>query len=376
MIFKLSIKQLVTTLLLTLSVITSVFAENNWQPLPTGTVPRIAFGSCAMQFKPQPIWNTIVKLKPDLFLFLGDNIYADFDGKKPFTPTKKTLQRDWNMLANEPNFKAFRQQVPVMATWDNHDYGKHNGGAEFELKEMTKTAFLNFFGEPKDSKRRKTPGIYDAKIFGEEGKRVQVILLDTRYFKGPFIKDKRIKEEKKAAGLTGSMGNYIPNQDPNVTLLGKAQWIWLEAQLKKPAELRLIVSSTQVIPDEKAMDEWGNYPLERQRLFRLIKETKANGVIILSGNVHFTEVSKLTNFPYPLLEFTSSGMTHFKKAYAEAKNAYRVAGPDANINFGFIEIDWSVKPTPLIRFIAINLGDTIAYEYSVPLANLQFTVDQ
>jgi alkaline phosphatase D len=349
----------------------NVVADTNWQPLPTGTIQRIAFGSCAMQFKPQPIWNTIAKQKPDLFLFLGDNIYGDFDGEKPFTPTEETLKRDWDMLANEPNFKTFRAQVPVMATWDNHDYGKHNGGAEFELKEMTKSAFLDFFGEPKDSQRRKTPGIYDAKIFGPPGKRVQVIMLDTRYFKGPFVKDPRSKEEKKAAGLTGSMGNYLPTNDPDVTLLGKAQWLWLEEQLTKSAEVRLIVSSTQVIPDEKAMDEWGNYPLERQRLFNLIKKTKANGVIILSGNVHFTEISKLGYFPYPLMEFTSSGLTHANKHYANAKNTYRIAGPYAEPNFGMIEIDWGAKPSTYITLSVVSLDGGIAFSYSVALSSLR-----
>ncbi|WP_455211809.1 alkaline phosphatase D family protein [Kaarinaea lacus] len=320
-----------------------------------------------MQFKPQPIWNTIVKQKPDLFLFLGDNIYGDFDGKKPFSPTEETLKRDWGMLANEPNFKAFLKQVQVMATWDNHDYGKHNGGAEFELKEMTRTAFLDIFGEPNDSQRRKTPGIYYAKIFGPPGKRVQVIMLDTRYFKGPFVKDPRSKEEKQAAGLMGSMGNYLPNTDPDVTLLGKAQWLWLEEQLTKPAEVRLIASSTQVIPDEKAMDEWGNYSLERQRLFSLIKKTKASGVIILSGNVHFAEISKLGYFPYPLMEFTSSGLTHANKHYAKAKNTYRIAGPYAEPNFGMIEIDWGVSPSPLIRLGAVGAGGDMVFEYKFVL---------
>jgi len=309
---------------------------------------RIAFGSCAMQTKAQPIWDVIAERQPDLFLFIGDAIYADYDGKKAYTPTEATLERDWDMLANETHFKQFQRQVPIMATWDNHDYGKHNGGAEFELKELTKTAFLNFFGEPADSERRKSPGMYDAKIFGPEGKRVQIILLDTRYFKGPFIKDPRSKQEKAAAGLTGSMGNYVPNRDPNVTLLGKTQWAWLERQMIKPAEIRLIASSTQVIPNEKAMDEWGNYPLERQRLFELLKKTKANGVILLSGNVHFAEISRLDNFPYPLYELTSSGLTHVNKDYAKAKNAYRIAEAYAGINFGLIEIDWAATPSPRI----------------------------
>ena len=83
--------------------------------------------------------------------------------------------------------------------------------------------FLDFFDEPNDSNRRLSRGIYDARIIGPVGKRVQVILLDTRYFKGPFIMDARSKEAKAAAGNIGSMANYIPNASPEVTLLGEAQ---------------------------------------------------------------------------------------------------------------------------------------------------------
>jgi len=365
------LRRFVLVVLLFVTFTTNAYAIDDWQALSKGTIQRIAFGSCAMQFKPQPIWNTIANQKPDLFLFLGDNIYGDFDGIKSFTPTVETLKRDWTMLANEPNFKAFRQQVPILATWDNHDYGKHNGGAEFELKDLTKKVFLDFFNVPKDFWRRQTNGIYDTRIIGPKGKRVQIILLDTRYFKGPFSKDKRSKDEKKAAGLTGSLGSYIPNNDPTVSLLGNAQWSWLEAQLLKPAEVRLIASSTQVIPNEKAMDEWGNYPLERQRLFDLIDKTKANGVIILSGNVHFTEISEYTRLSYPLLDFTSSGMTHTNEKYAMAKNSYRIAGPYAKENFGLLEIDWIAKPSARIKLSAMGLDGQAVFEHELNLNDLQ-----
>jgi alkaline phosphatase D len=39
---------------------------------------RIAFGSCADQVKPQPIWDAILTYQPELFIFAGDNVYGDF----------------------------------------------------------------------------------------------------------------------------------------------------------------------------------------------------------------------------------------------------------------------------------------------------------
>ncbi len=328
---------------------------------------RIAFGSCAQQWLPQSIWNAIGETRPDVFLFLGDAIYGDWDGKQVFTPTLETLKRDWDLLAAIPEFAKFRSTVPIMATWDNHDYGKHDGGAEFTLKEKSKELFLDFFGEPENSARRKRPGIYDAKIFGPKGKRLQIILLDGRTFKSGYIKDKRPKEEKAALNIRGQ---YLPNTDAKATLLGEAQWAWLEQELRKPANIRLIASSTQVIADEKAMEEWGNFPLERNRLFDLIAMTGANGVVLLSGNVHYTEISASDEGPYPIHDFTSSGMTHNNPDYATLRNKRRVEGPYMKPNFGLVEIDWEARPAPLIRLKAIGADGSVAFQETLSLGRL------
>jgi alkaline phosphatase D len=133
----------------------STMANNNiWQELPQNRIERIAFGSCAKQWQYQPIWQAVIDLKPDLFLFLGDAIYADTDGKTAWNVTEKQLRGEWNRLADKPEFQAVRAKIPFMAVWDNHDYGTHNGGAEFTLKEASKSAFLDFFGEPTDSPKR------------------------------------------------------------------------------------------------------------------------------------------------------------------------------------------------------------------------------
>ena len=150
-----------------------------------------------------------------------------------------------------------------------------------------------------------------------------------------------------------------------MTLLGAEQWQWLESQLNKQAQVRFIVSSTQVIPDGKGMSEWGNYPLERQKLFDLVQETGAGGVILLSGNVHFAEISKVETQAYPLFEFTSSGLTHNSNTYPKLKNSYRVGGPYARLNFGLIEIDWEAKPSPQVTLKAIGIDGSVAFEQKV-----------
>ena len=314
-----------------------------------------------MQWMAQPIWNAVIAAEPDLFLFVGDAIYGDWDGEKVVPATAESLQRDWGKLAAIPGFAELRRTIPVMATWDNHDYGAYNGGAEFELKQTSREIFLEFFAT--GTRYLDHDGVYDAKIFGPPGKRLQIILLDTRYFKGPFVHDERSKEEKQRLNIVGT---YAPQTDPAVTLLGETQWQWLDAQLRQPADVRLIVSGTQIVPDEKGMDEWGNYPHERQRLFDLIAESGAEGVIILSGNVHFTEISRVDAGSYPLVEFTSSGMTHSTEAYAQATNSYRVAGPYAGTNFGVVEIDWDATPV-VVTLRAVREDGSVAFDYQVSL---------
>ena len=91
---------------------------------------KIAFGSCADQNKPCPIWGTIADAKPELLLLLGDTIYADLeDGKlKPATPEK--IVKAYGELAKLPDWKRLREKTPIMAMWDDHDYGHNDAGGE------------------------------------------------------------------------------------------------------------------------------------------------------------------------------------------------------------------------------------------------------
>jgi alkaline phosphatase D len=332
---------------------------------PDDSVDRIAFGSCAFQWQEQPIFRAVMAADPDLYISLGDAIYGDFDGEKVFDVTPESLRAEWADLAASPDWQALRAQVPVMATWDNHDYGHHSAGAEFPLKEESKQIFLDFFGEPAGSERRRRVGIYDAAVLGPRGRRVQVILLDTRTFKSLPL----LAERPEGAG--GSLGKYAPNEDPEATLLGQAQWSWLEDQLRRPAEVRLICSSGQVVADQKGMDEWGNYPRERRRLFELIGAAGAEGILLLSGNVHFAEVSRTDEGPYPLHDFTSSGLTHVDEEYARAPNRFRVAGPFAQPHFGLVEIDWEARPSPRLTLRALDVSGDVAFEHGLELGSLR-----
>ena len=322
---------------------------------------RIAFGSCGSQDKPQPIWDEVVKVKPELFLAIGDNIYGD-------TTDMDVMKAKYTELGAKPGYEALRKTCPVLATWDDHDYGVNDGGAGYSRKVESQQIMLDFYGVPADSPRRKRAGVYESWRFGPEGKRVQIILLDLRYFRSRASKDTRSAEEKARLNLVGW---YVPSEDPAATVLGADQWAWLEAQFRMPADLRIIGSSTQVIASEKGMESWGNFPLERKRLYDLIGRTGANGVVFISGDVHFSEISRTNEGPYPLFDFTSSGLTNSHPGWAAAVNPHRVspvayAGP----NFGLLQIDWGA-PAPAVTMETRTLTGAVAISQKIQLSDLK-----
>ena len=318
---------------------------------------RIAFGSCANENRPQPVWEAINKSKPQLFIFAGDNVYADSGD-----PGK--LEESYEDLAAEPGFAELRENCPVIGTWDDHDYGKNDAGAEWEGKQAAKDAFMEFFGTPKESPMRDRGGIYDAKIYGPEGKRVQVILLDTRWFRGPL--ERMEKEAWKALRKEKGkwQGPYLPAEESDSTMLGEEQWNWLAEQLKEPAELRLIVSSIQVVPIDHGWEKWGNLPKERRRLFELIRDTAATGVVFLTGDRHTADISMLPletdgSPAFPLYDVTASGLN--QNGFSMEKNRYRVEKEDpfGKSNFGLLEIDWSAEDPAIAMQIRDESGKVV-----------------
>ena len=329
---------------------------------------RIAFGSCANEKrKAQPIWDAINRLNPQLFIFGGDNVYAD-------SGDPEVLRTSYEKMAAVPGFAALRAKCPVMATWDDHDYGLNDGGAEWEGKQAAKDAFMEFFQTPADSPLRQREGIYDAKVFGPEGQRVQVILLDTRWFRGPLERlDKEAHSKLKKEKGPWS-GPYLPAPDSDSTILGEEQWKWLAEQLKVPAELRLIVSSIQIIPIDHGWEQWGNLPRERQRLLELVRDSATN-VIFLTGDRHTADISlyppETDGGPfYPIYDITASGLT--QTGFSREKNRYRVGAenPFGKQNFGWIDIDWQAED-PTIKLEIRNVEGKVVREAQTTLNTLK-----
>jgi alkaline phosphatase D len=298
---------------------------------PGGNSLRIGVASCADQDKPQPIWDAALQERCGFFVFAGDNVYAS---ESPFEIAK--LRKAYADLAAKDNFQRLRNTTPHLAVWDDHDYGVNDGGAEFAHKQASKDEFLRFWNLRADDPRRTREGLYHAQVIEQGGRRVQVIGLDTRWFRSPL----KATDQRSAPGKE----RYLPDPDPSKTMLGDAQWRWLEQQLRERADVRVIVSSVQCVVEGHGFERWGNLPAERERLYRSIRDTGARGVVVVSGDRHIGGLYREANatLPYPLHEMTSSGVTH---PWATAKEAgpNRI-GPLVTVqHYGVVDIDFAAR---------------------------------
>lgn len=348
-------------IILTFFIFSSAVAQNSDEPfcgkinqgLEVKAVSTIGFGSCANQNKPFPVLERIAERKPDLFCWLGDNIYSD-------THNPNVLKKNYGKLGCKEEFRKLNETSYFLAVWDDHDYGLNDAGKEYSLKKQSKEIFLDFWCVAEDSQRRKHAGNYHSRTFGPEGQRVQFIMLDNRTFRDPLLKAKG-KEWKN---------DYRPNTDSSVTMLGKEQWAWLEKTLQEPADLRIVMTSTQFGITYNGYEAWANFPVEKQRFIDLIKKTKANGVIFISGDVHWAEISKQpVEDGYPLYDITSSGIT--QEWSSTEPNDNRIGEPFRSNNAGMIEIDWEQKD-PLIQFKIIDVNGSEVLKHEARLSELRF----
>jgi alkaline phosphatase D len=149
-----------------------------------------------------------------------------------------------------------------------------------------------------------------------------------------------------------------------------------------PAELRLIGSGVQVVTDEHGSEMWGNFPRERQRLLRLIRQTGAGGVVILSGDRHLAEMSRLTadaadGVGYPIWDVTSSSLNtpsgNFTKArtrFANEINSNRVGLTYFDVNYGAVLIDWDAAD-PVVRLQVRDEQGGVVLQQRLTLGQLQ-----
>ncbi len=310
-----------------------VLAQPTPLPEPMSRIERITLGSCLRPENDAPILASMAGEGADLALMLGDNVYGDaYSGDMRLNE----LRAAYAALRDSAQFAAVTAASPVLATWDDHDFGLNDAGGDFSAREYAETIFETFWSTPEDSR----PGIYRSEVYGPPGEEVHVILLDTRYFRSPL----KPTDDRGAPGKE----RYLPDPDPAKTMLGEAQWAWLQAELDRPARVKLIASSIQIIADGHGWEAWRTLPAERQRLYDAIGDRLTGGVVFLSGDRHRAGIYKIDDVAtYPIYELTASSLNLPGTGRGEEPGPNRVGATYVEENYGVVDIDWARKTLTL-----------------------------
>jgi len=276
---------------------------------------RIAFGSCNKHDEPQPLWKDIASEKPDLWIWLGDIVYADTDDMDEMAAM-------YDLQKEQKDYTSFREEVPkLIGIWDDHDYGVNDGDKTYSQKKASRDLALEFLDVPRSAPVWSHEGLYQAYEMEYKGLTIRVVLLDCRYFRDPIKRTKGVYEKKEGAEL-----------------LGEVQWKWLEQELSKKEDVLIIGSGIQFISEEHRFEKWANFPTERARLFNLLKDENAKQIILLSGDRHIGEIASVKAGKQTIYEVTSSGLTHSYEKVGNEPNRHRVGPLTGQLNYGIINI--------------------------------------
>ena len=306
----------------------------------------LAFGSGNNQRKNNPFWEEIADKKPNIWVWEGDAIYSD-------TEDMTILSKNYAIQKNKPDYQKFNKKIPIIGTWDDHEYGVNDGGAEYPKKKESQQLFLDFLDVPKNDIRRTQEGVYYSQNYKVQGHQIKIILLDTRYFRSPLTKD------------THSGKRYKANKYGEGTMLGATQWQWLKNELEhSTADFNVIMSSIQYLSGEHGFEAWATMPHEMDKLEKIIVNSNAKGVFILSGDRHISEISRknIGDRFYPLYDFTSSGLTHSYSKFSGEPNQYRITPVIFQKSYGIVRFDLIQKR---VQFEMWGTGNQLLESYTV-----------
>ena len=175
------------------------------------------------------------------------------------------IDTDYLLRDLSPPLQQLMANVPVYATWDDHDYwGNDASGTRTKGKKPIdvdglRKAWKSHWNNPQRAVERQ--GIYFQTQIGP----VHYIALDTRSCR---LNDKQ-----------GELNSF----------LGVEQMKWLKDQISKSTAPFMIISSGTMWTDHisKGKDSWGKWDVEgREAIFQQIDQKKDSVVLLLSGDRH------------------------------------------------------------------------------------------
>lgn len=269
---------------------------------------RVAFGSCVGRrghHAAAAFGEMAERGNFDLLLMLGDNHYGD--------TTDPALLRDYNHMQRTTNgFEQLIREIPTYAIWDDHDFGPNNSDSQTKGKEDSLRVFQEWWANPGYGEEG-NPGCYYR--FSRSG--IDFFMLDSRYYRTP---------------------NKTP-EDGKKTMLGARQLQWLKEGLAASSAKFKIVACGSEWQTLTQPDCWSSFARERQEIFDHLTSLKIDGVVLLSGDRHFTAGYQVQGRH---LEFTSGPLGSSNATLQD--NPERFTGADEGKLWSVLDLDTSTTP--------------------------------
>lgn len=273
----------------------------------------IALGSNLNQNQPMPIWKTIEKSNPDLFLFVGNTIFSQKN------TIKNILSSLYRKLITNREYRSYREKIPFMSIWSDQELPE---GLDAKEKESARKDFTKKWPYIANLISKNQNGLYHSKLFGDKKNKhtTQIIMLDTRW-------DKNSQQ-----------------------VLSQEQWTWLESELKRSASLRILVSPMALEATQTESITWSNFQNQKEKLLGLIKKSKVKNLIVTTATQGFSSVKK---DDFPLIQ-----VGRLNKL-TEGKEDDPVAA-----SFAVIKTNWDTKTSSLeIHDLQDQVKDKVEFKF-------------
>jgi alkaline phosphatase D len=273
------------------------------------------------------IFETIAAANPDLMIWTGDNTYLrEVDWSDP-----ATMNDRYAHTRKLPEMQALLGSTHHYATWDDHDYGPNNSDRSYPLKGAALEIFQRYWANPSYG-LPDTPGVFGSFTWND----VEFFLLDDRYHRSPTTAPR----------------------DEGKTQWGEAQLSWLiDGLTSSNAPFKVVVNGGQMLNPNTDHETLARFPQDRERLLNAIAEREIEGVVLLSGDRHFTEMAVYEpENGYPIYEITVSPLTAGAAGPVDEENDLRVNGTlvDEMRNYGIL----SFSGPRTDRTLTVKIYDT------------------
>jgi alkaline phosphatase D len=290
------------------------------------------------------IFERLTEAKPDLMLWLGDNIYL----RETDWTSRNGIFRRYRHDRALPVLQPLLGSVHHYATWDDHDYGPNDADRSFSLKGDALDAFRENWLNPSYG-LPETAGVFGQFTWGD----VDFFLIDNRYHRA---------------------SSHAP-RDADKAMLGAAQLQWLiDGLTTSKAPFKIVAGGGQVLSPFDLWEGYAQHPHERDQLLDAIVERKIPGVVFLSGDRHHTELQRVQpEGSYPLYDFTSSPLTaRPANPKPELNSPTRVQGTllVGSRNFGLLKFS-GPKGDRVMEMSAVDVTGAVRWTHTVKASELR-----